>query len=215
MIAETTRRRMRETGLHGLSTQQLLATAAIGLAMLAAAGWWLLRHHQRSDVRKILQQHSPLANPPAELQFPAHAFGTEEVRNTWAAGATAGFWVIQKSHAGVLQLVLTSKGQQFFSAVGGNIVGGFAAGTREIKSVDGISDSGSTRTVKFRYVWSSIHPAMAICGDQIPQLNREYTGEAILVRNEMGWSLAYWTTPELDAAQQRFRQLGQERQQPR
>ena len=66
----------------------------------------------------------------------------------------------------------------------------------------------STRKLTFRYVWTALHPAMAIFGEQIPEVGRKYLGEAILVRNGKVWTVAHWTTPELDSPLEKFKEIG-------
>ena len=194
--------------LERFSPRQFVVGGLISLAIVVGGGWWLMRKHEESAMRKVLQQEAPIVSPPVALQFPARVLDTEKAWRILTPGTSTGFWVIQKGRRGetrILQPLLTSQGQRYFSSVGGEIVSVFRAGTREIKQAEKISDAGSTRRLAFRYVWASIHPAMAIFGEEIPEVGREYRGEAILVRNAKGWSVAHWTTPELDSALEKFK----------
>lgn len=193
------------SSMHRLTARPVLAILSTILALLVTGGWWLWRAHQWAEVRDILNRSAPIISPPMELQFSARRRDTPGNRELLQPGLAAGFWVIRaSSRAGELEVLLTREGQRYFSVVGNSIVAGFHAGTRLVTDIDSIEKFDTTRKAVFRYTWTSLHPAAAVLGSDVPATGRLYTGEAMLVRSDDRWRLAHWSMPDFEQLLRKF-----------
>jgi hypothetical protein len=180
----------------------ILGASALALATLS---WWAIRAHERSLMREVLNQSAPVISSPMELQFPARRADTPELRATLRAGVDAGFWIVRGGLAGnELEVFLTREGQKYFSVVGKSIVAAFRAGTRNVTAVTSIEETGTTRAVTFRYVWTSVQPATSVLGENTPTPGREYAGHAMLVHQGENWQLAHWSLPDFEDSLRQF-----------
>lgn len=183
--------------------------AAVATLLLTSAGaWWGVRSYQRSQVRELLNQFAPFRNPALEVQFPASVAASGAHRALLEQGQRAGFWIVRETNNGQsLETRITREGQRYFSTVGQRIVAGFSAGRRTVTEIDSLDGEFPSRRVRFRYVWTELHPALVILGGAAPETGKEYAGEALLFYENDDWKFLHWMAPEFEAAQNRFNAL--------
>jgi len=183
---------------------------AIGIVVVVVAGlvWWGVRSEHRSQSLDALNSFAPFASPPLDLQFPEVVAATDKNLAVLQAGFRNGVWTMRKRNANAWDVLLTSQGQRWFSAVERRIVATFKAGNREATEVLALSEVFPTRQVRFRYRWRRFHPgSAAVLGDQLPSMSSEYEGEAVLSYENNGWRVMHWNTPDFDDAVARFKTL--------
>ena len=177
--------------------------------LLAGLLVWAVRSYHRAQARDGLNEFAPFANPALDLTFPRIVLETEASRNLLEAGARQRIWTLH-SRDGTppsLEVRLTSEGQRWFSVVGNQIVATFKVGTRETTRVLELNEIFPTRQLRYRYRWTGFQPASAVLGEDLPELEKEYEGEALFHYEKDAWRVMHWTTPEYDRAVEKFKRL--------
>ncbi len=176
------------------------------MLLLAALVGWGVRTYQRSRMQQALNTFAPFHTPPLELAFPQIVADNAAARAILEPGAKEGLWTLRSS-GGNVEVLLSSKGQRWFSVVGGQVVATFKAGTRQATAILGLEDTFPSRRVRFRYAWKALHPGTSALGAEVPLVGTEYEGDALFFYENDQWRLLHWATPQFDSAVGRFRTL--------
>jgi hypothetical protein len=184
-------------------------TVLVVAILVTALGFWSVRAYRRSQSRSLLNSFAPFQNPPLGLVFPRVLAATDSSRQVLAAGVREGVWGVSEraGRSPSLEVWLTVQGQKWFSIVGSELVATFKAGRRQVTEVESIEQTFPSRLVRFRYIWQEFHPGTAVLGSGMPEPNREYAGEALLLYEGEEWRVMHWTTPDYDEAIARFKNL--------
>jgi hypothetical protein len=185
------------------------AAVATVTIVITALTWWSIRSYRRSQVRDVLNQHAPFHNPPLGLSLPRIVAAGDGARQVLTAGVRGGVWgaTDRTSPSQSLELWLTPQGQKWFSLVNNQVVATFKAGRREVTEVIELEQDFPGRRIRFRYAWQDLHPGVAVLGSAMPEIGREYEGEALFLYEGESWRVMHWTTPDYDAAVSQFKTL--------
>jgi len=177
--------------------------------LLAGLVFWAARSYHRAQVRDGLNEFAPFANPALDLAFPRVVLETEASRNLLEAGARRRIWTLHSRDGTppALEVRLTNEGQRWFSVVGNQIIATFKVGTREATRVLELHDIFPTRQVRYRYRWTRFQPGSEILGEDMPELETEYDGEALFHYEDGQWRVMHWSTPVYDRAVEKFKSL--------
>jgi hypothetical protein len=83
----------------------------------------------------------------------------------------------------------------------------FKAGARRVTRVVGLGNIFPTRTVRFRFIWTELHPGTVALGTGLPVIGEEYEGEALFFYERDEWRILHWSTPEFEQAVSQFKTL--------
>ena len=195
------------------ANQRFWLGIAAGALVVAGAAWWAVGSYRRGQARDGLNAFGAFQRPPLELLFPRLVMDTEASRKILEPGVEAGIWTLHqrggnsRSASHSLEVRLTDQGQRWFSVVGNQVVATFAAGTREVTRVVELNEIFPSRQVRFLYRWRGFHPGSAVLGAELPEVGKQYEGQALFLYETDGWRVMHWTAPEFDHALARFKEL--------
>jgi hypothetical protein len=185
------------------------AVGAVAL-LIVLLTFWAVRSYQRAQARDALNAFAPFQSPPMELQFPRFVVENDASRQVLAAGAREGIWTLHAlgGKPPVWDVRLTNQGQRWFSVVGKQVVATFKAGARRVTRVVALENmSSATRSVRFRFVWTGLHPGSVALGTGTPMIGEEYEGEALFFYEQDKWRILHWSAPEFEQAVSQFNTL--------
>ena len=141
-----------------------------GAVVITALAVWAVGSYRRAQARETLNTFAPFQSPPLEIQFPRVVLDSVESRRTLAAGVQNGVWTLHErgSKPPTVEVRLTDQGQRWFSVVGTHVVATFKGGTREASEVFELTDTFPSRDIRYRYVWTALHPATIVLGSILP-----------------------------------------------
>ena len=195
--------------LQRVRDRRIWVAVGTGAILVAALAVWAVHSYRRAQARDTLNTFAAFQSPALEIQFPRIVLDNVESRETLAAGLQNGVWTLHErgSKPPSVELRLTDQGQRWFSVVGNQIVATFKAGRRQATEVVELMDTFPSRQIRFRYVWTELHPASVVLGENLPTVGHQYDGEAVLFYQNSHWRLMQWNTPEFDQAVAHFQGL--------
>ncbi|OFV99713.1 MAG: hypothetical protein A3F68_02280 [Acidobacteria bacterium RIFCSPLOWO2_12_FULL_54_10] len=198
---------MPATSLFRLKTFWWMAGA--GCLLAVAAGWWMWLSVGKSKARDALNAQSGFREPVLEINFPRRVEDTAENDRLLEAGVKSGIWRTQRGSGAnhFIEVRLTNQGRMFFSEIGNDIVSTARVGKRMVKEVTTMKRRGTSREIEFVYNWEELGEAVAVLGDDGPEMQKDNKGEAILLYENNQWRAIHWGTTELDESVARFRKL--------
>jgi hypothetical protein len=192
-----------------LRDKRLWAAVGAAVLLITLLTFWAIRSHQRAEMRDALNAFAPFHSPPIELQFPRFVLEDDTSRRELFVGAREGIWKLHPvgGQRPAWEVRLTDQGMRWFSIVGNRVVGTFTAGTRQVTRVIALDDTFPSRHVRFRFVWTRLHPGVVALGSLKPVMGTEYQGEATLYHEGEEWRILHWTAYEFDRAVAQFNAL--------
>jgi hypothetical protein len=183
----------------------LLAVAAL----LAGFSVWAVRSYHRAQAREELNAFAPFSNPALDLTFPALVLENDTARKVLEPGVRQRIWTLHPRGGTPpsLEVRLTNEGQRWFSVVGDQIVATFKTGRREVTRILELDEIFPTRQVRYLYRWTELQPGSEVLGSALPEIGKEYEGEALFSYENGQWQAMHWTTPPYDQAVDQFRAL--------
>ena len=185
--------------------------AGLAGAVLLATGLvlWARRSYQHAQARDGLNTFAPFENPAMDLVFPRVVLMNDAARNILEAGVRERLWTLHArgGNPPAMEVRLTDGGQRWFSVVNNQIIATFKGGTREATQVLELEEIFPSRRVRFRYYWKQFQTASAVLGEGLPEIGKEYEGEALFFYENDQWRLMHWSTPEFDRAVEQFKLL--------
>src|SRR5262249_53466952 len=110
---------------------------AIGatVVVLVCLSWWGVRSEHRSQALEALNSFAPFASPPLDIEFPEVVAATDKNLTVLQAGFHNGIWTLHNRNKSAWDILLTNRGQRWFSAVERSMMATFKAGNREATEV--------------------------------------------------------------------------------
>ncbi|MBI2819617.1 MAG: hypothetical protein HYX73_06535 [Acidobacteria bacterium] len=192
-----------------LRDKRVWAALLTAVVLLAGLVLWAVRSYHRAQARDGLNEFAPFANPALDLTFPSIVLENDASREILEAGVRQRYWTLHPRGGATasLEVRLTNQGLRWFSVVGNQIIATFKVGTREATRVVELEDTFPSRSIRFRYHWNQLQPASEVLGPQVPELGKEYEGEALFLYENGKWRVMHWTTPVYDQAVEQFKTL--------
>ena len=196
--------------LQSLIRDKRVWTAILtSVVLLAGLLVWAVRSYHRAQARDGLNEFAPFENPALALSFPSVVLANESARKLLEGGVRQRIWTLHPRGGTPpsLEVRLTNEGQRWFSVVGNQIVATFKTGTREATRVLELEEIFPTRQVRYHYQWKQLQFASGVLGEELPEIGKEYEGEALFHYENGQWRVMHWTTPLYDQAVNQFKAL--------